>query len=341
MRVIAAALVCVSAAIAQFRSTVPLVVAPTTIKDAQGHYVDGLTPKDLILYDNNVPQSVQMDWMAYPISLVVLVQTSSNSRPILNKLQGSAPLFTDLIAADAGETALITFSDSPQVRQTFTTDTAAIRTPLQELRIEGDGACVLDAMREALRILGARDPGRRRVILLIAEKRDRGSQVELADVVRETQRQNVAVYWLTYSPFLQAFTARPKNPDKFVSDAQKKGKTEDEWRAEKKEQDDWDLKRTQAAPGDLFTGLKELARMKQPDLADLFTRTTGATTMGFLEQKALESAIQAIGEEVHRQYILSFQPHPGDPDHFHAIRVEVKDRPELQVKTREGYWPVQ
>jgi hypothetical protein len=41
---------------------------------------------------------------------------------------------------------------------------------------------------------------------------------------------------------------------------------------------------------------------------------------------------------VHRQYILSFQPQGGQPDGFHAIRVTVKDRPDLRVKTREGYW---
>ncbi len=41
---------------AQFKSTVPLVVAPTTITDSKGHFVDGLTSDDLILYDNNVPQ---------------------------------------------------------------------------------------------------------------------------------------------------------------------------------------------------------------------------------------------------------------------------------------------
>jgi hypothetical protein len=55
----------------------------------------------------------------------------------------------------------------------------------------------------------------------------------------------------------------------------------------------------------------------------------------------LEQAIQLVGEEVHRQYILSFEPKGGEPGKFHAIRVAVKNRPELQVKTREGYWALQ
>jgi len=41
---------------------------------------------------------------------------------------------------------------------------------------------------------------------------------------------------------------------------------------------------------------------------------------------------------VHRQYILSFEPKGGEPGQFHAVRVAVKNRPELQAKTRDGYW---
>src|SRR5690349_10323084 len=120
MRVASALLLLACAGWAQFKSTVPLVVAPTTVTDAKGRYVDGLTPEDLILYDNNVPQTIQMDWMAYPIDLVVAVQTSSNSGAVIDKLGGSGILFTQLLAADAGETAVISFSDRVRVHQDFT-----------------------------------------------------------------------------------------------------------------------------------------------------------------------------------------------------------------------------
>jgi len=44
-----------------------------------------------------------MDWMTYPIDLVVAVQTSSNSGAVVDKLGGSGILFTQLLAADAGK----------------------------------------------------------------------------------------------------------------------------------------------------------------------------------------------------------------------------------------------
>lgn len=341
MRAAAAVLLCGFAALAQFRSTVPLVVAPTTITDARGKYIDGLRPSDLVLYDNNVPQPIQMDWMLYPISLVVVVQASSNSRAVLDKLGGSGVLFTDLLAAYAGETALVTFADEAQVRLPFTTDSRALTDSLQKMRVEGDGACILDGIREALRLLDTRAPGRRRVILVVGERRDRSSQAALTDVMREVERQNTAIYWLTFKPFLQPFTARSKNPDSFVPESKKKGKNDAAWQEEKKEEDQHDYDRTLPGPGGFVYALGELARLKKPDLAELFTRVTGARSIGFLQKKSLEQAIQALSEEVHRQYILSFQPHPGDAGQFHAIRVTVKDRPDLQVKTREGYWPVE
>jgi hypothetical protein len=60
-----------------------------------------------------------------------------------------------------------------------------------------------------------------------------------------------------------------------------------------------------------------------------------------LKKNALEQTIQLVSEEVHRQYILSFEPKGNQPGTFHTIRVAVKNRPELQAKTREGYWALQ
>src|SRR5258708_23155063 len=153
MRVAAAVIMLACAGRAQFKSTVPLVVAATTVSDSKGRYVDVLTPEDLILYDNNVPQAIQMDWMTYPISLVVAVQTSSNSGAVIDKLGGSGILFTQLLAADAGETAMISFSDEVKVHREFTSNPDSVIHSLRMLRKEGGNAHMLDAMRQALLML--------------------------------------------------------------------------------------------------------------------------------------------------------------------------------------------
>jgi VWFA-related protein len=321
----------------QFKSTVPLVLAPTTITDSKGQFVDGLTQDDLILYDNNVPQKIQLDWMAFPIDLVVVVQASANSGAIIDKLGGSGILFSQLLAADAGQTAVISFSDEVKIHQDFTSNPDPVIHALRMLRKEGENAHILDAMHQALLMLEHRTPGRRRIILMIAERRDRSSRVKLPEVMEQVERLNASVYWLTYSPFLEPFTVKPKTAEDL--------KPEDERIQVQKcalcpAPDDTPVP-PDLGPGGYLYGIQELIRLHKPDLAGLFTRITGGRELTFLKKRALEHGIQLVSEEVHRQYILSFEPKGGRPGTFHAIRVEAKDRPRLHVKTRDGYWALE
>jgi VWFA-related protein len=337
MRMVAALLVFACASSPQFKSTVPLVVTPVTVTDTKGRYVDGLTPEDLVLYDNGVPQTIHMDWTAYPISLVVAVQTSANSGAVIDKLGGSGILFAGLLAADAGETAVISFSDEVKVHQEFTADPDAVTRALRMLRMEGGNAPMLDAMRQALLMLEGRPAGRRRIILMIAEKRDRASVARLPEVMERIERLNVTVYWLTYSPFLQPFTVRPKTAEDLKPEAER---IKVQQCALCPAPDDTAVP-PDLGPGGILYGMAELVRLRQQDLARLFADATGGRTLGFLRKKALEETIQLVGEEVHRQYVLSFEPKGGEPGQFHTIRVAVNSRPDLQVKTRQGYWALQ
>jgi len=299
--------------------------------------VDGLTPADLVLYDNNVPQAIHMDWMMYPIDLVVAVQTSSNSGAVIDKLGGSGILFTQLLAADAGETAVISFSHEVKLHQGFTANPDLVTHALRMLRKEGGGAHMLDALRQALVMLERRPPGRRRIVLMIAERRDRSSEAKLPEVMERVERLNAAVYWLSYSPFLEPFTVKPKTAEDLKPEAE---------RIKMKKCDlcpppDDTPVPPDLGPGGLIYALGELMRLHQPDLSNLFTGTTGGRALSFLKKHALEQAIQLVGEEVHRQYILSFEPKGGDAGKFHAVRVEVRNRPELQARTREGYWALE
>jgi VWFA-related protein len=337
MRLAGAFLILTCAACAQFKSTVPLVVAPTTVTDSKGHYVDGLTAGDLILYDNNVPQKIQMDWMTYPIDLVVAVQTSENSGAVIDKLGGSGILFSQLLAAEAGETAVISFSDEVKIHQEFTGDPDLVIHSLRMLRKEGDRAHMLDAMHQALAMLEHRPPGRRRIILMIAERRDRASETKLPVVMEQVERLNAVVYWLTYSPFLEPFTVKSKTAEDL--------KPEDERIKVQKcglcpAPDDTPVP-PDLGPGNPVYAIGELIRLHKPDLSSLFTKATGGRTLSFLKKSALEQAIQLASEEVHRQYVLSFEPKGGRAGEFHAIRVAVRDRPELHAKTRDGYWALQ
>ena len=312
-------------------------LAPTTVTDSRGHYIGGITAHDLILYDNNVPQTIQTDWTEYPISLVVAIQTSSNAGPVIDKLGGSGILFTDLLAASGGETSILSFSDHIIVQQDFTSEPDNVTHALQMLRKQGDGVRMLDALGAALSMLEKkRSARRRRIVLIVAEKRDRGSEASLSDIAERVQRLNATVYWLTFSPFLQPFTDKPKTMEDLKPEAERIKVPKcalcpapDERAAP------LDL-----GPGGLGYALGELFRLHKPDLSAIFPSATGGRSIGFLKKKALEDTVQRIAEEVHRQYILSFVPGKSEPGEFHTLRVAVRDRPELQTRTRAGYWAI-
>jgi hypothetical protein len=160
---------------------------------------------------------------------------------------------------------------------------------------------------------------------------------KLTEVMEQVERLNAVVYWLTYSPLLQPFTVKPKTAEDLKPEAERNKSRKC---ALCPPPDDTPVP-PDLGPGGYIYAIGELIRLRQPDLSSLFTKTTGGRTLNFLKKNALEQAIQLVGEEVHRQYILSFEPKGGEPGKFHAIRVAVKDRPGLQAKTREGYWALQ
>jgi VWFA-related protein len=323
MRAAVVVLIIAAGAQAQFKATSTLVLAPTTVTTAEGKFVDGLQAADLVLYDNNVPQPLQVEEAFNPLSLIVALETSANSSAMLDKLGDLGVLFTHVVAGERGETALVTFSDEFRLLRDFTTNSDRLAASLRALHVQGTGVATLDAIHEALRQFARRPSENRRVLLVIAEKHDRSSKLKLATILQSAQRQNVLVYWVTYSPFMTAFTARQKTVKSL--DPKKDGEP---------------IPRD-PAPGSLLSVFSEIKHDVQADAAEELTRATGGRTLSFLRKDTLEEAVQAIGSEVHRQYIVSFQPPKSAPGLYHEIRIAVKDRPELLVRTRAGYWTAQ
>ena len=341
MRSIAAFLLTACSAFAQFKSTVPLVVAPVTVTDRQGHLVDGLTADDLIFFDNSVPQKIQVHETFDPISLVVLVEANSASAAILDKLGGSSILFSDLLSLQTGETALVAFSDEVKVIQNFTADSAKLTTALHDLRVEGDGCALLEGVRTSLHLLSTRAADRRRILLVIAERRDRSSKVKVEDLLHDGELQKTTIYWLTYSTFLAPFTNRPKTKWDRMTAEEKAATHAQQGKYKYPYPEEEEVLPPEMAPGSLLSIFTELHQKTKVDLASLFSRTTGGRTDSFLKQSALEEAIQTVADEVHRQYIVSFQPKPDAAGLYHTLRAEVNGRPDLVVRTRAGYWSVQ
>jgi len=327
------------------QANVPLVLAPVTVTDKKGNFIDGLTVDDFRLTDEGKPQKIRMDTsdtVLAPVSLVVLIQASGISTPALARIQRVGGLIKPLVIGERGQAAVIEFDDELRLRTDFTADSGAIGAAFMGTRSRSlRTARLIDAVIEGVKMLDTRAPNNRRVMLILSESRDRGSQVNLAAAVELAQRAGVVVYPATYSAAASAFSSKssdapsmpvPPDPVEMTtnnpaanSGARTSGNTAGTSRT--------------ANSVDLLGGARELGRLGKANAADALARATGGRHLSFVTLGALENVISRAGEEIHSQYLLSFVPQASGKDGPHQIQVAIPSRPDAVIRVRPRYWP--
>ncbi|MCZ2149383.1 MAG: VWA domain-containing protein [Bryobacterales bacterium] len=306
----------------RIRTTVPLVLVPTTVTDSAGKPYAGLDSGDFEVYDGNRLVRHELEVTNQPVSVVLCVQTNRESGPALAKVVKIGSLLLPLIAGEDGAAALLTYSDRLKLRQEFTADQARFTGAIRAMRPDGFGARMLDAVGEGVQLLGQRGERQRKVLIVVGETRDRGSETKLDQVLRTAARTNVTIYSVSFSVYLTAFTSRG-----------------DERFGKKREEDPEDTRPKVYQPGEgsLVTALVELSRLGQTNTAGALTKATGGARFSFLRLKALEEMFLKVGEDLHNQYLLSFVPQSAAPG-YHDLRVVARGREGLTVRARPGYW---
>jgi VWFA-related protein len=248
-----------------------------------------------------------------------------------------------LITGDRGCAAVVSFADRISWLQDCTKDPDALERAFRELQPvlrpgEDKEARMLDAAQSAIEHLRHR-PNARRVLLLISESRDRGSEITLDVVTTAAQSAGVTVYAASYSAFKTAFTSKvpvseprrplkPKTPNDATGtvNGNPPGKNNPFPKTPPPEQQ-----------VDALGGIGELARLLKTNTTDVLTKSTGGTTFPFSKQMALEGAIEKLGAELHMQYVVSFVPEASTPG-YHALEVRLARPGEFRIRARPGYW---
>jgi VWFA-related protein len=320
------------------RQRVQEVIAPTTVLDADGSYVTGLKPMQFRLYDNNKLQTIKVEEVVQPVSLVVAVQADSKVEAILPKVQKLGTMLLNMVAGESGEVAIVGFDHNIRVHQDFTSDPDKITEGLKKLKPGSQNSALTDAVNEAARMLEKRPKERRRVLLLISESLDKGSEGRAREALTRLEFANVIVYALNISRVYAEFTSKPAlpRPDPIPPGARHvpAGAVSTPTATAQ----------MTGAPGyginfapllvEIFRGAKA-AFVDNP--IEVYTQYTGGKEMGFVSQTDLERAVQNIGREVHNQYVITYNPNNKNEGGLHQIRVEVT-RPGLEVRTRRAYW---
>ena len=295
------------------RTSVPLILVPTSVTDRHGKVIDGLTKSDFEVFDNGKLVAHNLEVSQRPIALIVAVQTNAIAGAALAKIQKIGPMFEPVVTGERGVLALLSYSDAVIVRQEFTADGKLFSASMRGLEPDGGGANMNDAVAEAVKMFESRE-GHRRVLILIGESKDRGSSAKLADVVSKAQAANVTIYPVTFSGYTTPFTS--KGDERFASG--------------KRVYDS-------GAGLNLIAIFSEIGRLGAKSDAEALSKFTGGERLAFTKLAGLEKVISKVGEDLHSQYLLSFTTGDSTVGVYHEINVKVKAR-DMNVRARPGYW---
>lgn len=324
-----------------------LVNTPVTVRGTNGEMVHHLEAADFKITDNGVEQKIsRFEMGGEPISLVVVVETSSRISPILPQIRKTGVILSQQVTGPTGETAIVGFNDEVEKLLDFTTNSDDVDRTMTGLKEGYSGAKLFDAMSKGVELLTSRptprppDTGRRRVMLVISEAHDAGSETKLGEVLRRAQLENVTIYAVGLS------TTR--------ADLQRK--------AEYKKPPSATPEGTfgmPPIPGTVQTPTTEAQRAGNIDLLalavwavqhaqdqitshelEIAAVATGGAHMNAWRGRTIQKMIDECGGELHAQYTLTYAPTAAGQIGYHEINVTVDKAKErgLTVRARPGYY---
>jgi VWFA-related protein len=322
------------------KTTVDYVQTPVWVYNRNGDYVDGLQPSQFHLFDNNKEQNIQAVDVAFaPISMVICIQANSAVEKMLPAVNKIGNLIQPQILGQQGEAAVIAYDSRVRTLQDFTSDSDKITNAVKKIYPGSTSQRLVDAVVEATRMLRTRDRQRRRVILLIGERRDLGSEIHGREALINMQMSNVTLYSVNMSQVMEKLSAPPPDPRPDVVPPAAMSLPSMVPATPTTVMQTYG---TQGSSAQFLPLLIEIYRdakaIFKANIVDVFTKGTGGEEFGYVKQRGLEEAINQIGEVLHSQYTITYTPNNKNEGGFHQITVAVDSSQARSVRTRPGYW---
>jgi VWFA-related protein len=320
------------------RTSTELIVAPVLVTDNAGNIVDGLKPDQFHLWDNGKEQNIQVDVAYEPISLVIAIECSARVESILPQIKHLGGLVQSIVGTQ-GEAAVLKFDSRITLMQDFTNDPDKIKVAINKINAGSTGTRMVDAVDRGVYMLHAqkRPKNNRKIILLVSESRDEGSETRTREALIDTNLANVLVYHVDITQLAVQLTEKRQEPRPINMDPSTMNLPLGQPNTPTTMAQNYGMEnRAQFIPAlkEIFIDTKGIF-IKNP--AEQFSKASGGAEFMFLRQKGLEQAVERISEEIHSQYVISYKPTNNTEGGYHTIAVNI-DRSNLICKTRPGYY---
>ena len=290
-----------------------LVRVPTLVLDRNGAPVLGLSLANFIVEDDGIAQTAHMDEGAEsePVSMMIAIQCGRRAKREYGRMKGLSSTLDPVLSNPQSEAAVLFFDSKLNLARNFASNADGVEMDLQKLPSGDSGAAILDAIAYSARLLGQRPKDHKRVLLLISETRDHGSQfTKLDEALKAVDGNEVSVYALPFSPYVS----------QQLDDL--RGSNRDEW-----------------TPGiDLLARFQDIGQAMRKNIPQAIAHLSGGEYQRFSTQSAFENHLIDFANHLHSRYELSFEPnhpHPG----LHQIRVRMRDpNSDRTLICRTTYW---
>jgi VWFA-related protein len=325
-----------------------LVNTPVTVRNEKGEMVHDLEESDFRITDNGAPQKItHFNLGGDPISLVVVVETSSRISPILPQIRKSGILISQTVTGPTGEGAIVGFDDEVKTLLDFTNSADAMEKTMSGLKEGYSGSKLFDAMSKAVELLSGMpevsetELGHRRVMLVIAEAHDSGSEEKLGELLRRAQLANITIYTVGISSMKADLKRKPEytGPTRATPEGTF-GMPPPPGTIQTPTTDD-----NAHAQGVNLLALAVWAVSHAKDQVtahqlEIAAAATGGLHVSTWKDRTIEKVIDEMGGELHAQYTLTYAPSGENTDGYHEISVTVSKQKErgLKVRARPGYY---
>jgi VWFA-related protein len=309
--------------------TVNFVSVPVTVKDHDGHLVDGLLQKDFTVYEDGAPQQIRFFTSdPFPLSTALVIDVGL-AQTALKKVEQTYSALTGSFGP-FDRVAVYTYGNSATKQADFgnTQRLQLVLNRIRDLQGTTPGPVQLggpmgsgptnngkpvdpgrlevntpsrpsyvmnDAILMAAQDLAHQPRENRKIIFVISDGREYGSTASYAQVLKVLLTNNIAVYAIGVD--------------------------------------------SAALPIYRQLGKVHIPTQGYTDLLPRYANATGGDVLNELSREAIESAYQQITLQARNQYTLGYNTPQRASSNFRDIEVRVK-RPGLVVTAKHGYYPL-
>jgi VWFA-related protein len=246
-------------------------------------------------------------------------------------------IFAQAVMGMTAEVAIVGYDDNVDLLQKFTTDSEHTQGTINHLRMGTFGSRLYDAMQRGISMLEQRPAPQRRIMVVVGEAQDTGSESKFGGVLRAAQLANVTIYSIGLSTAMADLRApapppkRPLAPRGTYPYPTPGGAPQTP-----------DLEASMENPGIDYLAIalwliKTGKNAIGPNALGIASKATGGLHVNVKKDGTIEKAMDAIGGEIHAQYTLGYRPSSDVQYGYHEIKVVV-DRPGVSIRTRPGYY---